>query len=629
MVGGNFDRRRVPVSQRHMSKEATANSDGNLVPVTMDGKQVRVAPGTTLLEVAAKLNIHIPTLCTHEDLCVVGNCRICVVEVDGYDALQAACAWPVTAPVTVRTHSSKIRRVRRHMIQLLLAHHEGECHACSRNGACELAQLSETYGVTEVGFARNQEQRVRDNSCALLIRDMNKCVLCRRCVRACIDMQEVGVMEAVGKGEQIEIETFGQKKMSDVVCIGCGQCISHCPTAALVNPDDTARVWQAIDNPEKHVVLQLSPAVRVALTEVLGMPPGTIRCEQLISLFKAAGFNTVIDTQLAISLVVAEQARLLSARILDAICDEKPRRLPVFSSNCSGFVKFMEHFAPSMLQHMSPLKSPEQLLGSLIRAHYAQTFGGEPSSVLSVSSAPCASRKFEAESPLYSRSGEKNIDVVLTTIELGKMLKASGVGIDQMPPAKFDSIICTTDAMRFTPSNSMLHQLCGAVYTLVTGTSFSKSVKIEYSSPFNIAGAYIMNIPIVSVASTFFHGRSDKGVSKKLEGKYLRFGKCEGTANAKKVLENIRQGGAFSECHFIEFLACPDGCFGGGGHLSPTGRQIRQMRKEAFPVNYTLPKTEAKWLKNLHEQCLTGTLDGAVSIDDFYTSYMPRGKFMK
>ncbi|MBN2715757.1 MAG: (2Fe-2S)-binding protein [Deltaproteobacteria bacterium] len=629
MTHGNFDRRRVPVSQRLMSAEATANSDGNLVTVTMDGREIKVTPGTTLLEAAARLGIHIPTLCTHPDLCVVGNCRVCMVEVDGTDALQAACATPVTEPVTVRTYSGKIRRVRRHMLQLLLAHHDGECHSCSRNGACELAELSEAYGVTEVGFARNRESRVFDNSSSLLVRNMNKCVLCRRCVRACIDMQEVGVMEAVGKGEQIEIETFGKKNMAEVVCIGCGQCISHCPTAALVNPDDTDKVWQAIDNPDRHVVLQLSPSVRVALWEMLGMAPGTDDVGPLVHMLRAAGFNAVFDGQQAAALIIAEQARLLSAIICEGLAHPEKDRWPVLSANCSGWVKYMEHFAPAMLKHMSPLKSPEQLLGTLVRTHYARHYGGEPSAVVSVASAPCASRKFEAESPLNTQFGEKSVDYVLTTVELGKMLKESGIGLSRMPAGKFDGLICTNAAVSFTPGNSMVHQLCGAVFELVTGTPISKKVKIEYTSPFGISGAYIMNVPIQGVNDATGKNKNGNGDGGGQKGMQLRFGKCEGTANAKRVIEDIRNGGPFSRCHFIEFLACPDGCFGGGGHPAPTSSGIRQMRREAFPVSYALAEPEAAWIGEIHAQCQNGTLDEMTTLDAFYTSYMPRGKFMK
>ena len=627
MKSGSFDSKRVPVSQRHMSEEATVNSDGHLLTVTMDGRKIDVPPGTTLLEVAERLNIHIPTLCTHEDLCVVGNCRICVVEVVGYASLQAACAYPVTEPVTVNTYSGRIRQTRRHMIQLLLAHHDGECHSCSKNGACELAALSEAYGVSDIGFARNEEPGLFDNSSSLLARDMKKCVLCRRCVRACIDMQEVGVMEAVGKGDQIEIETFGKKALGEVVCIGCGQCISHCPTAALVNPDETDKVWRAIEDPSRHVVLQLSPSARVSLTEMLGLGSGTTKCSQLIAMLRAVGFDAVFDTQLASSLLVEAQARLLVSSICDSIQNSDSPQVPVFSSNCSGWVKFMEHFAPTMLKHMSPLKSPEQLLGTFIRSHHARHFGGDPSAVVSVASAPCSSRKFEAESPLHTYHGDRNIDVALTTMELGKMLKASGIGISQMTDSEFDSLFCTLESMPFTPHNSMLHQLCGAVYQKITGSRLSSKVDIAYTSPFSISGAYIMKVPVPKVNPAL--GGDEHRPLEALKGRTLYFGKCEGTANAKKVLENIENGGEFSRCHFIEFLACPDGCFGGGGHPNPTGRQIRQLRKEAFPVSYTLPDAETAWIQSFHDKCAATELDESTNLSDLHASYMPRGKFMK
>ncbi|MBN2530582.1 MAG: (2Fe-2S)-binding protein [Deltaproteobacteria bacterium] len=619
-----YDKKRVPVSQRHMSREATVHSDGTLVSVTVDGRNVDVEPGTTILEAATRLGIHIPTLCTHEDLCVVGNCRICVVEVSGIDTLQAACAWPITEPISVHTHSARIRRVRHHMIQLLLAHHPGECHACMRNGNCELSALAQAHGVTDVAFARQEETRLHDASSLLLIRDMKKCVLCRRCVRACIDMQEVGVMEAVGKGERIEIETFGNKPMRNVVCIGCGQCISHCPTAALVNPDETARVWQAIESPSKHVVIQLSPAVRVALTEALGMPPGTVECERLISMLRATGFDAVFDTQLAVSLVVEAQAKQIVQRLSNESTDGTAPRWPILSSNCSGWVKYMEYFAPHQLKFMSRLKSPQQLMGTLIRAHFAKFYGGDPSAVFSVSAVPCTAHKAEADSPLSVTAGDKNIDCAITTVELAKMLKASGARLSQAAKGQFDNLFLYNTPMTSTPFNSMLHLLCGAVYRRVTGRLLTRSVEVDYRAPFAISGAYIMEIPTGSIDAS--HDRPELAA---LKGQPLRFGKCEGTANAKKVLEDIRRGGPFSKCHFIEFLACPDGCFGGGGHPVPTGRQIRQARREAFPVNTNLPKEELDWITDLFNQCTDGRLEGTFSNDDFFTGYMPRGKFIK
>ncbi len=612
-----------------MSREATVNSDGRQISVTMDGREVQVSPGTTILEVARKLNIHIPTLCTHEDLCVVGNCRICAVEIDGHDSLAAACAWPVTEPLSIRTVSPRIRSVRRHMIQLLLSNHPGECHSCTRNGACELAALAEAYGVDEVVFARNQSAKVRDASSPLLVRDMNKCVLCRRCVRACIDLQEVGVMEAVGKGDHIEIQTFGNKRMRDVVCIGCGQCVSHCPTAALVNSDDTATVWRAIDDPSRHVVLQISVEVQVALAEIFGMDPGTVQSGQIVAACRAAGFDAVFDTQLAVSLAVEEQSTLLIQRLTTVFQSDTRENWPVLSSDCSGFVRFMEYFNPKLLKRLSPLKTPEQLLGTLVRTYFAHHFSGDPSAIVSVAAVPCTSRKVDADSPLSVTQGGKNVDIAITTVELGRMLRSAGVQLSQMTPRPFDRVLDATMPESLTPYNSMLHLLMGAVYRKLTGNELNQTVEVDYEAPFSVPGAYIMRIPVLgsttSDASAIFASMDEIT----LNGGHLRFGKCEGTANAKRVIEDIARGGEFSRCHYIEFLACPDGCFGGGGHPAPTGRQIRQLRKEAHPVCMSLPDNERQWFESHYLQWISGALDDVLTRDHFNTSYMPRGKFIR
>lgn len=630
MSSKSYDKKRVPVSQRHMSQEASIVSDGKHVPVTLNGRSIFVTPGTTILEAAQNIGIRIPTLCTHEDLCVVGNCRVCVVEVEGYDSLQAACAYPITECITVRTHSAKIRKVRQHMLKLLLAHHTGDCFVCRRNATCELSQLAVEFGVDTVTFKKNEESRTQDASARTLVRDMNKCVLCRRCVRACIDMQEVGVMEAVGKGDHIEIETFGNKSMVDVVCIGCGQCVSRCPTAALTYSDDTRKVWQAIDDPRKHVVIQLPPSVRSSIAETIGLPPGTLFCGELISQIRGMGFDKVFDTQLANSLAVQEQAKQLMELLFSTRSERGATERIVFSSNSSGWVKYMEHFTPTFLQYLSPLKSPEQLLGTLVRTHYTHRTNIEPSSIVSVAAVPCASKKNETESSLAVTAGMKNVDYALTTLELGKMIKESGVHLSHLPQQPFDSFFDDgSDITEFPPFHSMLHMLSGVLYQMITGEPLTSEVDVAYTAPFDIPGAFIMSIPIHHVADSASTWLADDADPKQMEGEALVFGKCEGTANAKKVIEDICKGGPFSKCHYIEFLACPDGCVGGGGQPVPTGKIIRQSRKEAFPPQTAFTPAQRNYLEELHQRCSTTQLPGGFTKDDFFTRYTPRGKFIK
>ncbi|MBN2342871.1 MAG: (2Fe-2S)-binding protein [Deltaproteobacteria bacterium] len=629
MSSQSYDKHRVPVSQRHMSKEASQTSDGRMVTVSFDGTDVQVAPGTTILDAAQRVGVRIPTLCTHEDLCVVGNCRICVVEVEGRDALQAACAFPVTESIRVTTQSAKIRTARQHMIQLLLAHHSGDCFSCRRNGTCELSSLAAEFGVDSVAFEKNADGRTQDYSSLALSRDMNKCVLCRRCVRACIDMQEVGVMEAVGKGDHIEIETFGNKPLKDVVCIGCGQCVARCPTAALSYPDETSKVWEAIDHPQKHVVIQIPVSVRASIGEALGNSPGTALGEQLVSQLYRMGFSRVVDAQLGVSLAIQEQAMELMSLLFSTKARKGAIERIVFSSNSSGWVRYMEHFLPTFLQYLSPLKSPEQLMGTIVRTHYAAHFGIDSSSIVSVAAVPCASKKVEAAGPLALTNGYRNIDYAITTQELAKMIRESGAHLASLPAQSFDSLIEPTAISTFSPFHSVLHMLSGVLFKMITGSRLTKEVSIEYTAPFNLPGAYMMKIPIDKVSPDVSAVLGEDADPSQMVGQSLVFGKCEGTANAKKVIEDICKGGAFSSCHYIEFLACPDGCLGGGGQPVPTNRTIRQARKEAFPLQLAYPDDIDSYIKDLHTRCLQKSLSGGFNRDHLFTSYTPRGKFIK
>lgn len=625
----SYDNKRVPVSQRLMSREAQLATDGQMISLELDGHKIDVEPGTTILDAASKVGVHIPTLCTHPDLCVVGNCRVCVVEVEGKDALQAACAYPITESIVVRTHSSQIRLARRHIIELILAHHEGDCFACSRSQNCELSALASEFGVDSIQFEPNATKRTVDKSSIALMRDMNKCVLCRRCVRACIDMQEVGVMEAVGKGDAIEIQTFSNKPLKDVVCIGCGQCVSRCPTAALTYADDTQHVWNALDDANKHVVIQLSPSVRASIAETFGMAPGTLICEKLIGQLHTMGFANVFDSQIAVGLAIVEQARQIIANICSKDVQKKHSQRVVFSSNSSGWVKYMEHFIPSYLQYLSPLKGAEQLLGTLVRTHYASRFGIDEGSIVSVAAVPCAAKKVEATNSLSFTKNARNVDYCITTRELGKMLRESGVQLDQMENHSFDSLIASGEISTFLPFNSMLHMLAGVLYQLLTGNELKPTVPIAYTSPFGIPGAYIMTVPIDKVVTHKTHLWEDDFDYGLIEGRPLVLGKCEGTANAKRVIEDIERGGVFSGCHYIEFLACPDGCFGGGGQPVPTNSRIRQSRKEAFPTKIKFPKPQFRYLESLYQRCIANELGGNFKREDLFTSYTPRGKFIK
>ncbi|MFW6170216.1 MAG: [Fe-Fe] hydrogenase large subunit C-terminal domain-containing protein, partial [Planctomycetota bacterium] len=394
---------RAPVSQRPQVVAEPENGDalGAKITVTIDDNTISVPMGTTLLEAARKLGIHIPTLCHHDDLCVAGVCRVCVVEVEGQRTLQASCAYPVTQPITIKTHTRKVRRARRHVVDLLLSEHYGQCYACFRNNNCELQALAKEYGVDYFRFGHPEKPaHPLDLSSYSVVRDMNKCVLCRRCVRTCIDLQEVGVLEAVGRGNKTKIATYLDKPLADVVCINCGQCINRCPTGALRANDPTDEVWAAIDDPTKHVVMQTAPSPRAAIGEEFGLAPGIPMTWEMNTALRRCGFDKVFDTNFTADLTIIEEGTELIQRLYrNLVQGDASQPLPQFTSCSPGWVKYIEHFHPEYLDHVSSAKSPQQMFGALIKTWYAQLNGIDPKNIVSVALMPCAAKKFECNRP--------------------------------------------------------------------------------------------------------------------------------------------------------------------------------------------------------------------------------------
>ena len=386
---------RAPKSQQSFTveKPSIPGTIGGTVSVEINEKKVTVPFGTTILEACRENQIHIPTLCHHDDLCIAGVCRICVVEVEGMRTLQAACAFPITSPIKIKTSSSMVRKARRHIIDLMLSEHYGECYSCVRNGNCELQSLADEYGVDGYTFGHPSVPRYEvEKSSFAVIRDMSKCVLCKRCVRTCIDLQEVGVLEAIGKGDKTHISTFLEKPLADVICINCGQCINRCPTGALHANDPSDEIWNAIDNPKKHVVIQTAPSPRAAIGEEFGLEPGHSMTGQLNTALHRIGFDAVFDTNFSADLTIMEEGTELLLRLKSALVDKDPNvKLPQLTSCSPGWVKYIEHFYPEYLDHLSSAKSPQQMFGALIKTYYAQKVGVDPADIVSVAVMPCIS----------------------------------------------------------------------------------------------------------------------------------------------------------------------------------------------------------------------------------------------
>ncbi|MGO8753474.1 MAG: NADH-dependent [FeFe] hydrogenase, group A6 [Thermoguttaceae bacterium] len=630
---------RAPKSQTLRTVEAIAYAKaiGKEIDLSIDGNPIKVPLGTTILEAADQLGIRIPTLCYHEDLCLAGVCRVCVVEIEGQRTLQAACSYPITAPIQVKTHSAAVRRARRHIIDLLLSAHWGECYTCGRNNNCELQALAMEYGVDFRRFGRPEKPRYTiDASSHSLVRDNNKCVLCRRCVRTCIDLQEVGVLEVLDRGHKSHVSTFMGKPQFDVICINCGQCINRCPTGALRANDQTDEVWAAIDDPNKHVVIQTAPSPRAAIGECFGLQPGTALTFELNTALRQCGFDRVFDTNFTADLTILEEGTELLIRLKRALVDGDPSAvLPQFTSCSPGWVKYIEHFYPDYLPHLSTAKSPQQMFGTLLKTYYADLNALDPEKIVTVALMPCSAKKFECNRPEMCQSGYKDVDYGLTTRELAKMIREAGIDLPRMPKSDFDDPFgtATGSGVIFGATGGVMEAAIRTVMEIVTGEKIENLFEHADVVPVRgFDGVRYAEIPITKIGPVPDLVRHVSPSWDFLKGVTLKVGIAHGTANAKKVMENIRAGGQFSQCHFIEFMACPGGCLGGGGQPIPTSTTIRQARAKAIYAedsSYRVRKShENPAVVRVYERFLTGGPCGQKSHELLHSYYTARGKYI-
>jgi NADH-quinone oxidoreductase subunit G/[NiFe] hydrogenase diaphorase moiety small subunit len=632
-------RRRAPLSQlfEPVAEPESPDAIGATVTITIDGIETKVPFGTTILEAAKGLGIRIPTLCHHPDLEMAGICRICVVEVEGQRTLQAACSYPITSPIRINSYSKAVRIARRHVLDLLLSEHCGDCYSCIRNGICELQSLAEEYGVDRFRFGHPEIPVPVDTSSYSVVRDMNKCIRCRRCVRTCIDLQEVGVLEAVNRSNKVHISTFLDKPLLNVVCINCGQCINRCPTAALYATPALYTVWDALDDPSKHVIIQTAPSPRAAMGECFGLEPGTSVTGEMNTALRRIGFEKVFDTNFTADLTIIEEGTELIIRLYKALVQgEKDVALPQFTSCSPGWVKYLEHFYPEYIPNASSAKSPQQMFGALIKTYYAEKMGYDPADIVSVALMPCSAKKFECNRPEMYSSGYKDVDFGLTTRELGKMFLQAGIHVPGLPKSDFDNPFgtATGSGLIFGATGGVMESALRTVIELVTGrkveTIYEQADIIPVRGFEGVRYAEI-NIPEVGpVPDLLKHLVPDW---EWLKGATLKVAVAHGTANAKKVMEDIKAGGKFSECHFIEFMACPGGCLGGGGQPIPTSPEIRAARAKAI---YAEEKTldvrksyENPAVQRIYAEFLTDGPCGHRSHELLHTKYRARGKFIE
>ncbi|MBN1638005.1 MAG: iron hydrogenase small subunit [Ignavibacteriales bacterium] len=633
------NKNRVPLGQKPhiVEKPKDPSGIGGTITVEINEKKVTVPMGTTILEACRENQIHIPTLCYHDDLCFAGVCRLCVVEVEGMATLAAACAFPITAPIKIKTSSPKVRRARKHVIDLLLSEHYGECYSCIRNNNCELQSLAKEYGVTDYTFGHIEKKRYEiDDSSFSIIRDLDKCVLCKRCVRTCIDLQEVGVLEAIGRGHETHIGTFLDKPLADVICINCGQCINRCPTGALHEKEISNEIWEAIDDPTKHVVIQTAPSPRAAIGEEFGLEPGHSMTFKMNTALKRIGFDAVFDTNFTADLTIIEEGTELLMRLYKALVNkDESVKLPQFTSCSPGWVKYLEHFYPEYVEHLSSAKSPQQMFGALLKTYYAKKLKLDPSKIVSCAVMPCSAKKFECNRPEMNDSGYQDVDYGLTTRELAKMIKEAGIHLPEMPDSHFDNPFgdASGAGLIFGATGGVMEAAIRSVIEFITGDKAEEIFEGMNVMPVRgfdgIKYAEIKIDHVGPVPDLIKHLVPNWDWVK---GATLKVAVAHGTANAKKVMDDIRAGGKFSQCHFIEFMACPGGCLGGGGQPIPTNEEIRKKRAQAIyaeDAGLELRKShENPSIIQTYKEFLTDGPCGHIAHKLLHTHYTVRGKYI-
>ncbi|WP_461633260.1 NADH-dependent [FeFe] hydrogenase, group A6 [Labilibaculum euxinus] len=545
-----------------------------MVNLTINGIAVSVEENKTILEAAKHLHIKIPTLCYHKDLCVAGNCRVCVVEQVGNHKLVASCATPVAEGMEINTNTLKVRNCRKHIIELLLTEHREECTKCYRNGHCELQALSAEYQITNQDFIDlvPDKNYTVDRLSPAIEKDDSKCIRCQRCVRTCAEIQSVGAIAVAHKGSEMKISTFFDRSLDEVVCTNCGQCIVHCPTGALTEKSYVEKVWDALADPDTHVIVQTAPAVRVGLGEELGLGLGTRVTGKMVSALKRLGFDSVLDTNFTADLTIMEEGTELLTRLKRALVDDDPDvALPMATSCSPGWVKYIEHKYPEYLPNLSTCKSPQQMFGALAKTYYAKNVNVVPENIVSVSVMPCTAKKFEANRPEMKDSGYKDVDFVLTTRELAVMIKQAGIEFEKLNDEIFDSIMGVGSGAGaiFGATGGVMEAALRTAYEIVTG----REVPFD-----NLEIIPVRGLEGVKEATVKIEGTVEEWNF--LEGAELKCAITNGLENAHKLLEAIKRGDKFY--HFIEIMACPGGCLGGGGQPFPVDNEIRLQRMNAL-----------------------------------------------
>ncbi len=580
-----------------------------MVTVYIDGVEIKVPSDYTVLKAARKAGIKIPTLCYLKDINQIGACRVCLVEIEKARGLQASCVYPVSEGLKVYTHTPKVLAARKSVIELLLSNHPQECLTCSRSTNCELQSLAKEMGVSDVPYTGERTIYDLDLSSASIVRDASKCILCRRCVSVCNQVQQVGVLGLINRGFGATVGPAFEHGIGEVNCTNCGQCINVCPVGALRETDHTKRVWQALADPTKHVIVQTAPAVRAALGEEFGLPMGTPVTGRMVAALRRLGFDRVFDTDFSADLTIMEEGNEVIDRLVNG------GKLPVITSCSPGWIKFCEHTYPELLDNLSTAKSPQQMFGALAKTYYPETEGIDPESIYSVSIMPCTAKKYECQRPEMSRDGVPDVDAVLTTRELGAMVRRAGIDFVNLPDEVADAPmgIGTGAADIFGVTGGVMEAAIRTVYEVV-------------------AGKPLPNLELEPVRG--MEGIKEASLDVPNYGE-VRVAVAHGLANAGKLMDAVKEGK--KKYHFIEVMGCPGGCVGGGGQPLVTSGQRLDMDEEYQVVRRKAIYAEDRGkvlrkshdnpaIKEVYEKFLGKPL-GEKSHHLLHTHYTCRGKY--
>ena len=537
-----------------------------MVNIKINDKEYSVPASYTILDAAREANVHIPTLCYLKDVNQIGACRMCLVEIKGARALQAACVYPVAEGLEIYTNTEKVRKARKTTLELILSNHEKKCLTCIRNRNCELQTLAEELGIDELRYEGENEHYELDCGSTSLVRDNNKCILCRRCVAAC-NNQAISVIGCVERGFKTHVTSTFEKKINEVGCIFCGQCIVSCPVGALYEKNDIGKVNAAISNPEKHVVVQTAPAVRAALGEEFGLPIGTPVTGKMVAALRRLGFDKVFDTDTAADLTIMEEGTEFISRFT------KQENLPIITSCSPGWVKFCEHYYPEFIGNLSSCKSPMEMFGAVIKSYYAEKSNIDKKDIYSVAIMPCTSKKFEAQREEFNG----DIDASLTTRELARMIKQAGIDFVNLPDEEFDQPFgeATGAGVIFGTTGGVMEAAIRTVYEILEGKPLD-------------------NLNVTAVRGL----EGVKEATLTIAGKEVKVAVVHGTKNARIILDKVKAGEKYD---FIEVMACPGGCINGGGQPVLDARTRATIDFKAKRAGALYSEDEASTLRKSHE----------------------------